>query len=292
MVASGEHLTVGLAQWLPAPGAVEENLVTALDLIERLSAECDLIVLPELWPCGYDSASLADDVRRCAEGIDGPLVRELSRVAHGLGVQLVPGSIPEREGDRYFNTTVLIGADGSVLARHRKAHIYGTAERSVFTAGDLLTVCAGTPFGTVGLSICFDGDFPEVARALRVHGARLVVNPSAYDHSAEPWWDRLFPAHALCNQQWWVLVNQAGAHGSIGFFGRSRVLSPAGDVVAEAGRAAPGETPAPEALAVVLRADARAASADPEVLFTQRRPDLGVTTFTAGDAASVPHEAG
>jgi predicted amidohydrolase len=284
-----DRVLVGVAQWLPLPGEKEHNAEIALGMIDELSADCDLVVLPEYWSCGYDPESFHDDVPRCAEPLDGPLMQRLCRLARERRVHLVPGSMPERDGGRYFNTTVLIGADGTVVGRHRKAHMYGSTEQSCITPGDSLTVCTGTPFGTLGLSICFDGDFPETARALRARGARLVINPSAYDHPAEAWWERLYPAHALANQQHWVLSNHAGSHRSISFFGRSRVISPQGDVVAEAARAEPGTTPPPDTLVVELPLGAQhdAGLAETDVLFSQRRLDLTVQTVSESNPTGV-----
>lgn len=280
--------TVGIAQWLAVPGAADQNLITAIRLIEELaSGGADLIVLPEFWLCGLHPKTFVADVRACAQRLDGPLVERLRALARDRQIHLVAGTIPEADADRCFNTALLIGPDGEMIAGHRKAHLYGPLEQAAFVPGDCLTVVNGTPFGTIGLSICFDGDFPEVARAMRAHGARLIVQPAAYDDPAEAWWDRLYPAHALTNGQWWVLANQAGSHGSFSLFGRSRVISPQGDVIAEAARSAPGTTPPATTLIVPLplRAQDAGDGADSDVLFTQRRSDLAVATVPAPGSA-------
>jgi predicted amidohydrolase len=93
------------------------------------------------------------------------------------------------------------------------------------------------------LCICFDGDFPEVARAMAEGGARLVICPAAYPASDVGWWDRLYPATALLNAQWWVQANQAGTHGDFTILGASKVVSPLGETCVEAPRASAGETP-------------------------------------------------
>ncbi len=276
---------VGIAQWHARPGAKAENVETALALVDQLGAGCDLVLLPELWSCGYDPVALPEHARACAEPLDGPLLERLRGVARDRRVHLVPGSLPERDGERCFNTTVLIDDRGELVARHRKAHLYGPAEQAAFAAGDALTVCEDTPFGTVGLAICFDGDFPETARALRRAGARLVVSPCAYDHAAERWWDLLFPANALVNGQWWVQSNQAVGP----FFGRSRIVSPQGEVVAEARRVDPGAMPAPETLVAELGLSGRdgAAQAGTDVLLAACRPDLPVERHRAASGAEV-----
>jgi predicted amidohydrolase len=143
-------------------------------------------------------------------------------------------------------------------------------------AGDRVTVSETDDFGVVGLSICFDGDFPEMARAMRDRGARVVIHPSAYEIAAAAWWDRLYPANALANGQWWIMANQCGASAVDTLLGASQVISPGGDVVASAARAAAGETPAPELLVVEidLRDQLERVDADHSVLWDLRRPEV------------------
>src|SRR5215831_14331661 len=188
-----DRAVVGIAQWLPRPGDAAGNLAAALELVAELGRRrCDLIVLPELWPSGYSPQTLAGDVA-------------------AAGAWLAAGSAPERDGSDVYNTALLFGRDGELRAVHRKAHLYAPlGEDEVFSAGQRLTVCPTDDFGVLGLPVCFDGDFPETARALRLAGARVVVQASAYEVEAESWWDRLYPARALENGQWWVMSNQCG----------------------------------------------------------------------------------
>lgn len=277
---------IGLGQWRPVPGAAEENLDAAVALVEEAAAGgCDLVALPELWPCGYAVATLAADVAAAAEPLDGPRGRVLADLARRHALWLAAGSVPEADGGRRYNTAVLYAPDGRLVARHRKLHRYAPGgEHAAFDAGDRLTVVdCGPPLGRVGLTVCFDGDFPETARRLREAGARLVVQAAAYEHAAEAWWERLYPAYALANGQWWVLANVAGG----GCFGRSCVLSPAGDVVAEGPRAEPGATPPPHVVIadVDLAGGLRAADAEGGVLWEDRRPDVPLEVV---DAAAAP----
>jgi predicted amidohydrolase len=231
--------TVGIAQWHAVCGEPRRNLDTALTHIESLAARgCELIVLPELWASGYDAASLADDAAVAAEPLDGERGRQLAAAALQHGVWLFAGSVPEivRDG-RLFNTAVVYAPDGSLRARHRKVHLYTPlAEDDVFTAGSEPTVVDVDGIGTVGLSICFDGDHPEYARALHDLGARVVISVSAYETGTESWWDILYPANALANGQWWLMANQSGGEGPNALLGRSRIIAPDGAVTAEAPR--------------------------------------------------------
>lgn len=232
------EVRIGIAQWHPRPGDPERNLRAALEHIGTLAGRgAELVVLPELWPCGYDPATLADDAWNAAEPLDGPRGRELSEAARTHGVWLFAGSVPERSADGIANTAVVYGPDGVRHAAHRKRHLYTpSGEHRVFAAGDRATVVDAGPFGTVGIAICFDGDRPAYAHALRDQGARVVVAVAAYEIGAERWWNVLYPANALVNGQWWVMANQRGGAGDSALFGGSQVLAPDGDVALAAPR--------------------------------------------------------
>jgi predicted amidohydrolase len=231
-------VTIGIAQWLARCGDAERNLQDALGHIAELGRRgCDLIVLPELWPCGYDAATVGRDAHAAAEPLDGPRGRALSAAARACGVWLFGGTVPERDGAALYNTAVVYGPDGRLRAAHRKVYLYTPlGEDDVFTAGDEATVVDVAGIGRIGISVCFDGDHPRYARRLHDHGARVVVAPCAYEVATETWWDILYPANALANGQWWVLANQCGGE----LLGKSRIIAPDGTVVAEAGRVGAG----------------------------------------------------
>ncbi len=275
-----ERLLVGIAQWLPAPGSPEANLDMALTHIRELAGRgCGLIVLPELWPVGLYLETFREDLAAGAEPLDGSRISRLSRAAREQGVWLAAGSVPEAAAGGVYNTAPLFAPSGELIAAHRKCHLYtALGEDRAFVAGTSLTVCDAGELGTVGISICFDGDFPEVARTMRRRGARLVLHPSAYERAAEKWWDTLYPANALANGQWWILANQCGAAGAVTYLGGSCVISPEGVVVAAAGRAGDGETPPPELLVVELDLASALERADREnaALWQSVRPELHI----------------
>jgi len=226
---------VGLAQWTPGPDP-RINLDTAESALRELARRgCRLAVLPELWLCGYRSGSLGADARAAAEPIGGPVQRRMAAVAGETGMVVCAGSFPELDGGFLYNTAVVYGPSGELLLSHRKACLYG-AEPGVFRSGDAVTVGDIPGIGRVGLCVCFDGDFPETARALRGAGADLVLHPSAYEAGAQSWWDTIYPAQALCNGQWWISANQHGGAGADRMLGGSRVIAPDGRTVAAAPR--------------------------------------------------------
>lgn len=275
-----ERVTVGIAQWLPAPADGAGNLTAALTHVAALAARgCDLVVLPELWPSGFEWRTLAADVRATAEPLDGPRVAALAQAARAAGAWLVAGSVPELDGRDVYNTALVLDPAGSLRATHRKAHLYTPLhEERALARGDDLVVVDTDVVGPLGLATCFDGDFPEVARALRGAGARVVVQPAAYECAAEAWWDLLYPANALANGQWWIQANQCGATASGTFLGASRIVDPHGRIVAEAPRAAEGQTPAAHLLVADVALAAELARWDDAsgVLYGERRPALPV----------------
>jgi predicted amidohydrolase len=273
-----ETLVIGIAQWLPEPGSPERNLSTALTHVGDLAARaCGLIVLPELWPVGLYPGTFSDDLTGGAEPLDGPRTRRLSQAAREHGVWLAAGSVPESAAGGLYNTALLFAPNGELIAAHRKCHLYAAlGEDRVFLPGTSLTVCDAGELGRVGISICFDGDFPEVARTMRRLGARLVVHPSAYECSAAAWWDTLYPANALANGQWWIMANQCGDTGSVTYLGGSCIISPDGSVVVAAGRTEDGETPPPELLVakISFAGSLEQADRDNSALWEGVRPEL------------------
>jgi predicted amidohydrolase len=281
--ARAAGLLVAAAQWLATPGDPEGNLDAARHWIgEAAAAGADLVVLPELWPCGYDVASLPSDAAAAAEPVPGPRTDTLGALAERYGIWIFGGSVPERDGDAICNTAVVFNRDGALVAQHRKAHLYcPTGEHDVFTPGDRLTSFSDPELGHVAVTVCFDGDFPEVAQALAARGADLVIQPAAYEWEAASYWDRYYPGAALANGQWWVLVNQCGTTASGTLLGASKIISPAGEVVAEARRAAPpaaGSTPTPEPELLLYRLqesdEVKEAAAFAQLMREQRRAGL------------------
>lgn len=261
-------VTIGIAQWLPACGEPERNLRDALAFVGDLAQRgCDLAVLPELWPCGYEPATLARDAREAAEPLTGPRGEALAAAAAAHRVWLFAGTVPELDGDALYNTAVVYGPDGAFVAAHRKVYLYTPlGEDEVFRAGDTPTVVTLDGIGTVGISTCFDGDHPGYARQLHDLGARVVVAPCAYETAAESWWDLLYPANALANGQWWVMANQCGGD----LLGKSRVIAPDGSITARAGRVGDGHGPESLIVSVDLAGGIREAERTAGALWAPR----------------------
>ena len=183
----------------------------------------------------------------CAQGLDGEIVGTLRELAKAHGVWLLGGTFPEAapEGGRVYNTSVLVSPRGDVEAAYRKIHLFdvdlrasgGSAfqESAVIAAGDEVVV-ASTPFGGVGLSVCYDLRFPELYRAMAARGARWIAVPSAFTpHTGRDHWEVLLRARAIENQAFVLAPAQCGRH-SEGreSYGRSAIVDPWGLVLAQA----------------------------------------------------------
>lgn len=225
MIVSSVQLA---ARDLNKSAAIEQ----ALGLLDR-AAGSDLILLPEMWPCGYFSfARYAAD----AESIDGPLVAAFAEKAKRLNAHLLMGSFPERDGDRIFNTTVLLGPRGDVLARYRKIHLfsYQSDEKKMLSPGKE-AVAVETPFGKVGLAICYDLRFPELFRHLITQGVQMFLVASAWPTARLESWRLFNRVRATENLAYLVSCNSAGVNCGQALAGHSMVVGPLGQVLAEGG---------------------------------------------------------
>jgi predicted amidohydrolase len=194
---------VGMAQILVTSGAIQANLARARDGVARAGQErCDVVVLPECLDLGWTHP----DAARLAHPIPGPSSDALGEAARASGLWVVAG-LTERDGQRTFNTAVLLDEQGRLRRKHRKINELDIAW-DIYARGTALEV-ADTPFGRVGIPICADNSTAstELGLALGRMGARLLLSPCAWavtpdhDNAKEPYgrdlWDvayRLFAA--------------------------------------------------------------------------------------------------
>jgi predicted amidohydrolase len=215
----------------------EENVAHALSEIDRVP-EADLILLPEIWPCGFFAF---DRYAAESEPLDGPTVFAFRRQARERRCHLVMGSLVERDAGRLFNTTVFIGPDGEIIARYRKIHLFGyqSDEARRLTPGREVVV-ADSPWGRAGFATCYDLRFPELFRRMLDQGAELFLIPSAWPLARIEAWRLFNRARAHENLAFLISCNCAGENAGKRYGGHSMVVDPWGRVLAEGGEA--GET--------------------------------------------------
>jgi predicted amidohydrolase len=249
------ELVVGAVQ-MTSTEEVEANLERARELVrESASAGALLVGLPENFAyLGNDRdhrLAIAETVPEpgtaaaSAHGGAGPILGAMQELARATGTWLLLGGFPEKgSGKRIRNTAVLLDPAGAVVSVYRKVHLFDVdvpggkrfRESEAIEPGDV-PVVAETPWGGLGLSICYDVRFPELYRALAARGARIVVVPSAFTlETGKDHWHVLLRARAIENQVFLMAPAQFGAHGpNRTSYGHAVVIDPWGTILAECG---------------------------------------------------------
>lgn len=239
-----DQLRVGWVQSC-AVGEVRDNLV---ELDRQLATfeqgSVDVVVLPEAF--SWLKASAKDQLAWAESLADGAIQTWVADWAKRLGVFMVAGSLPIRDADSgdVYSTLVVINPQGEWVTSYRKIHLFSVKtpsgqvfkESSVFSAGDSPVVW-DSPWGKIGLAICFDLRFPELFLAYRQQGVRLVLLPSAFTReTGQAHWQVLVRSRAIEQQMFVLAVNQTGWHDhSLHSYGHSLLVNPWGEVLLDAG---------------------------------------------------------
>jgi len=278
-------MRVGFFQFAPEFAAKTANLAK----VERAlsAADADLIVLPELFSTGYCFSS-RDEIFGLAEDLHtGPTATRLAALARETGITIVAG-IAERSSDALYNSCLVV-APGGNRRTYRKIHLFDR-EKQLFDRSDTRPGVWAVPgrdkaiprvapfpdriggqdFAQIGVMICFDYFFPELARTLALAGAQIICHPA---NLILPHAQQITVTRALENRVFWILCNRTGAEEHAGqsltFTGQSQIIAPSGEILFRAGI---GD----EVLKVV---DIEPVEADNKIvgnnhLFKDRRPDM------------------
>ncbi|PKM84884.1 MAG: carbon-nitrogen hydrolase [Firmicutes bacterium HGW-Firmicutes-11] len=210
----------------------KSNLAKAEAMVREAAARgANVVSLPEIFNCPYANKYF----REYAEDRNGETTSILSSLAKELGIYLIGGSIPEiedgdasKDGDagaesdavkepRVYNTCFVFDRSGSIIARHRKVHLFDVdvengiriRESDTITPGEDLTVF-DTEYGRFGVAICYDIRFPELFRSLALAGAKMVILPAAFSFATGiAHWDITLRTRALDNQFYLAAVSPA-----------------------------------------------------------------------------------
>ncbi len=250
------------------------NLAKGLEAARRAAGEgAQLICFSELafdrfYPIQPASGAVAD----LAEPVPGPTTEAFTEFAARQSVVVVL-NVFERDGNRTFDTSPVIDADGTLLGRTRMVHITEYPcfhEQGYYAPGNLGAPVYETAAGNVGVAICYDRHYPEYMRALALGGAELVVVPQA--GAVGEWPDGLYEAEmqvaAFQNGYYVALCNRVGEEDPLVFAGESFVCDPAGRVVTRAGRGTEEVLLCDIDLGEVERSHAR------KLFMRDRRPEL------------------
>ncbi|MEB3101971.1 carbon-nitrogen hydrolase family protein [Ferviditalea candida] len=212
-------------------GDRDRNLEKASRLVEQaVQNNANMIVLPELFNTGY---RVEEKDMELAEPIPGPTVEWMEKIASKYGVYMIAAILEKGESEGLiYDTAVLVGPEG-LAGSYRKTHLWDQ-ENVRFTKGDQFPVFA-TPYGRVGLQICYEVGFPEGSRILSLKGADIMVYPSAFGMPRLYAWDLATRSRALENGAFLIAANRTGVEKTeTEFAGHSRIVDPLGRVLAEA----------------------------------------------------------
>lgn len=233
---AGHLVTVASIQMEPRIGRKDENLARSVALVERAAAGgAALVVLPELANTGYVFESRAEAFALAEPVPNGPSTQAWIEVARRCNTLIVAG-IAERDGERLYNAAVVVGPTGW-LGTYRKLHLWGD-EHLFFEAGDKGLPLFHTPWGRLGVVICYDGWFPEVYRLLAMQGADVVAMPTnwvpmAGQPAGSPAMaNTLAMASAHSNALNIVCANRTGTERGQPFIGQSLIVDAQGWPVA------------------------------------------------------------
>ncbi len=207
----------------------EDNLNRVTELIKEVD-NTDMIILPEsfIFPFGTDFDLNTDYY-----------INHFSNLAREKETIIVAGSLPEKDGDKVYNTSFVFGQDGKLLGKHRKVYLYDvnlehlkTNESDRFNRGDSATVIE-TPFGKFGLLICYDLRFDHLFTECAKNGAHTILLPASFSNVTGPkHWETLLKARAL-DSQCFVLGCGAAQNDQVKFhpYGHSLFVSPDGAIL-------------------------------------------------------------
>ncbi len=219
-----------------------ENLRLISQFVNRaVEKEVDIVVLPEVCNCCGRTEVMVEN----AERIPGYTTNFISDIAKRSGVSIVCGSMFEKaEKNKVFNTSVVVGRDGGVLAKYRKIHLFDVDISGRIRYKESDHVIAGNEIVSVnidgfdaGLVICYDLRFCEIFQILALRGAKIIFLPAAFTFATGKFhWEPLIKARAIENQVFIVAANQIGTSpNNITCYGKSMIVDPWGRVLAEAG---------------------------------------------------------
>lgn len=232
---------IAVCQMMPVHDK-EANIKHARDMIcEAASNLASVVVFGEMFNCPYEN----DYFLKFAETVpDGRTYNMLKESAKYNRVYVIGGSMPELDEGVVYNTSFIFNPEGKLIARHRKMHLFDVElesglkfkESDTLGRGNEVTVF-DTQYCKMGVAICYDVRFPELARLMALDGAEVIIIPAAFNMTTGPaHWDILFRTRAVDNQVFMVGASPArDVNGRYIAYGNSIIVAPWGNVAARAG---------------------------------------------------------
>ena len=226
-----KEFTAACVQISVTPNDPKANLKKGIEWLNKAVSEneAELIVFPETVTTGFDTGLSPEDLWDLVDDIPGKLSEDIQGAAKKLGVHVVwPTYRRGAERGTVYNSSVLIGPDGEIIGIYDKTHPFPGERRDSggwVKAGSHADVYE-TELGSIGMIICYDGDFPELSRLLAVKGAEIIVRPSALLRGYDIWYITNC-ARAYDNHVYMVSTNMIGPDAANNFyFGHSMIVNP------------------------------------------------------------------
>lgn len=220
-------MKIGYYQFRPLFGKVEKNLQKILTGLQDVDA--DLIVLPELALTGYYFKDREELMSLAENPADSTSINELIKICKERDFHIVTG-FAERTDSKVYNSAILIGPKG-VEHVYRKLHLFNE-EKNIFDQGDIPLSIQTVRGVKIGLMVCFDWAFPEVARSLTLQGAEVICHPS---NLVLTFCQEAMLTRCLENRVFAITTNRYGAdkrpQGEIKFTGKSQIVAPGGKLL-------------------------------------------------------------
>lgn len=219
---------ISLAQLHIILGDVAGNYSAILPLIEEASSKnSELILFPELWPSGYDLKNREKYYQENRKHL--PCLIKAAQDNHIW----IGGSWIEKSGEQYFNTFSLINPDGNLFADYSKIHLFGMMDERQWLQGGNRRQTVDFSWGKAGMAVCYDLRFPELFRRYAIEGVSVMLIVAQWPTRRIDHWSLLLRARAIENQMYVLGVNCVGQTGNEIFGGKSAIINPWGEVLAE-----------------------------------------------------------
>ena len=216
-----------------------ENLEKIIDMVSKAAHEhADVVVFPEYCYC---SPETPEEYKTLAEPVNGKYAAEICKTAKKNNINIIAGSFLENDSGKIYNTCLFVNRNGNIIGKYRKIHLMKAMdydESKYVSHGNGMAVF-DTDIGRIGIMVCYDLRFPELARSMVINGADMIFVPAEFPvgsplPSRTDHWDLLVRSVALHNTTYVAAVNQYGRIKNENMFGQSCVVDPWGTVIASA----------------------------------------------------------
>ncbi|MQL50731.1 N-carbamoylputrescine amidase [Desulfofundulus thermobenzoicus] len=225
---------------------IKLNINKAVAMVEEAATRgANIVCLQELYASRYFPQTVNVKHYQLAHPLDGEPVETMRWLAADKKLVMVVPVYEYAKPGIYFNTAVVVDADGSIAGKFRKVHIPEGPqylEKYYFTPGNLGYPVFKTAYATIGVGICWDEWFPEVARILSLKGAQIIFYPSAIGsepdrpgYSSQGAWETVIKSHGIANGLFVAAVNRVGVEDDMTFYGGSFISNPFGEILARGG---------------------------------------------------------